>query len=80
MISLEPSNPLAEMRNAGLVCSVGFCAPGGADVVVWGSHKAPWAAHCRACGCARPGEGPGTPCLCAGLLGMDGAWGIPSEP
>lgn len=79
IISLELSNPLAEMRNAGLVCSVGFSAPGGAAVVVWGSHKAPWAAHSRAWGCAGSGGGPGTPCLCMGLLGMDGAWGIPSE-
>lgn len=78
--SLELSKALAGVRNACLMCSVGFSAPGGAGVVLWGGHKAPWAAHSRALLVQGQGQGPGSPWLCMGLLGIDGAWGIPSEP
>lgn len=80
VISLELSNLLAAMRNACLMCSVGFSASGGADVVVWGGHNAPWAAHSRASGCAWPGGRPWHSLSVHGTPGIGGAWGIPSEP
>lgn len=78
IISLELSNPLAEMRNAGLVCSVGHSAPGGADVVVWGGHRALWVLIQSLW--LRKGRAGPWHSLSMGLLGRDGARGVPSEP
>lgn len=72
--SLELSNALAGVRNACLMCPVGFSAPGGAGVVLWGGHKAPWAAHSRALLVQGQGQGPGFPCACGILSGPDQHW------